>query len=228
MTFPRAFARYTHGAVNTMTLRLAGHAAFADLEHTGRKSGTVRHTPVRAFRAGSTVVVGLNFGRQSDWYQNIQAAGTCRMRLGGELLTLGRPELVPAEEGAQGMPWLFGFALRHVIHTAGCVRLPILDTSPAPATGVNPPSPARERRQAFCPTRPAVPRALRDHRPQVRNRPGRRDRVPSPSSGPVTRREQDSARAVAAGGHAGVRGVTRHVGIVWPGASDRRMEARDG
>jgi len=92
MTFPRALARYTRGAVNTMTLRLAGHAAFADLEHAGRKSGTVRHTPVRAFRAEDTVVVGLNFGRQCDWYQNIKAAGTCRMRLGGELLTLGRPE----------------------------------------------------------------------------------------------------------------------------------------
>ena len=89
MTFPRALARYTRGAVNTMTLRFAGHAAFADLEHVGRKSGTVRHTPVRAFRTGNTVIVGLNFGRQSDWYQNIKAAGTCRMRLGGEQLTLG-------------------------------------------------------------------------------------------------------------------------------------------
>jgi deazaflavin-dependent oxidoreductase (nitroreductase family) len=134
MTFPRALARYTRGAVNKMTLHLAGHAAFADLEHTGRKSGTVRHTPVRAFRAGDTVVVGLNFGRQSDWYQNIQTAGTCRMRLGGELLTLGTPELIPAEEGVEGLPRLFRFALRHVIHTADYVQLPILDTSRAPAT----------------------------------------------------------------------------------------------
>jgi len=52
MTFPWALARCTRGAVNTMTLHLAGHAAFADLEQTGRKSGIVRHTPVRAFRAG--------------------------------------------------------------------------------------------------------------------------------------------------------------------------------
>jgi deazaflavin-dependent oxidoreductase (nitroreductase family) len=133
MTFPRALARYTRGAVNTMTLHLAGHAAFADLEHTGRKSGTVRHTPVRAFRAGDTVVVGLNFGRQSDWYQNIKAAGTCRMRLDGGLLTLGTPELIPAAEGAEGMPWLFRFALRDVIRTADCVRLPILDSSRVPA-----------------------------------------------------------------------------------------------
>jgi deazaflavin-dependent oxidoreductase (nitroreductase family) len=132
MTFPRALARYTRGAVNKMTLHLAGHAALADLEHTGRKSGTVRYTPVRAFRAGDTVVVGLNFGRQSDWYQNIKAAGTCRMRLGGEQLTLGAPALVPAAQGVTDLPWLFRFALRHVVHTADCVQLPILRTSRTP------------------------------------------------------------------------------------------------
>jgi len=134
MTFPRALARYTRGAVNKMTLHLAGHAAFADLEHAGRKSGIVRHTPVRAFRAGDTVIIGLNFGRQSDWYQNIAAAGTCRIRLGGEQLTLGAPTLVPAGQATKNIPWLFGFALRHVARTTECVRLPILPSSPAPAT----------------------------------------------------------------------------------------------
>ena len=43
----------------------------------------MRHTPVRAFRSGDTVTIGLNFGRQSDWYQNIKAAGTCRIRMSG-------------------------------------------------------------------------------------------------------------------------------------------------
>jgi hypothetical protein len=56
------------------------------------------------------------------------------MRLAGELLTLGTPELIPAEEGVEGMPWVFRFALRRVIHTADCVRLPILDSSRARAT----------------------------------------------------------------------------------------------
>jgi deazaflavin-dependent oxidoreductase (nitroreductase family) len=135
MTFPRALARYTRGAVNTMTLHLAGHVAFADLEHAGRKSGIVRHTPVRAFRAGDTVIIGLNFGRQSDWYQNIKAAGTCQMRLGGEQLTLGAPALVPVGSVAKAMPWPFSFALRHVVHTAECVQLPILASSPASASG---------------------------------------------------------------------------------------------
>ena len=132
MPFPRALTRFTHGPVNRMTLHLAGHAAFADLEHVGRTSGTVRHTPVRAFRAGNTVVIGLNFGRRSDWYQNISAAGTCRMRLGREHLTLGAPVLVPAGR-CTDMPRLFRFALRHVAHTTECVRLPVLRT--ARATG---------------------------------------------------------------------------------------------
>jgi deazaflavin-dependent oxidoreductase (nitroreductase family) len=126
MTFPRAWTRFTRGAVNRMTLHLAGHAAFADLEHVGRKSGTVRHTPVRAFRTGDTVVIGLNFGRQSDWYRNIRAAGTCRLRLRGEHLTLGAPALVPVEQGVKGLPWPFRFALRHLVHTTECVQLPIL------------------------------------------------------------------------------------------------------
>jgi deazaflavin-dependent oxidoreductase (nitroreductase family) len=134
MTFPRALARYTRGAINRVTLRLAGHLAFADLEHVGRKSGTVRHTPVRAFRSGNTVIVGLNFGRQSDWYQNIKAAGTCRMRLDGEQFTLGAPALVPAAQGVKDLPWLFRFALRHVVHTAECVQLPILQASRTPVT----------------------------------------------------------------------------------------------
>lgn len=127
MTFPRALTRYTR-LVNNVAVHLAGHAAIADLEHVGRKSGVVRHTPVRAFRAGNTVLIGLNFGPRSDWYLNIKAAGTCRMRLGTEQLALGAPVLVPAGEAAKDMPWLFGFALRRVVHTAQCVRLPILDS----------------------------------------------------------------------------------------------------
>jgi deazaflavin-dependent oxidoreductase (nitroreductase family) len=110
-----------------MTLHLAGHAAFADLEHVGRRSGEVRHTPVRAFRTGDRVVVGLNFGRESDWFKNIKASGTCDMRLGNRQLRLGAPTLVPAEQGIRDVPWLFRFAFRHVVHTNEFVVLPVLD-----------------------------------------------------------------------------------------------------
>ncbi len=156
MTFPRALARYTRGAINNMTLHLAGHAAFADLEHAGRKSGIVRHTPVRAFRTGDTVLIGLNYGRQSDWYQNIRAAGTCRIRLGGEQLTLGASALVPAGQAARDIPRLFRFALRHVVHTAVCVQLPVLHSSPAP---VNRRWPSSRRAGTGDPRAPRQPAA---------------------------------------------------------------------
>ena len=103
-----------------MTLHLAGHAAVADLEHVGRRTGLVRHTPVRAFRVGGTVIIGLNFGRQSDWYKNIKTAGTCRLHLGREQLVLGAPVLVPAAQATRDIPGLFRFAFRHLIHTAEC------------------------------------------------------------------------------------------------------------
>lgn len=126
MPFPRALAHRTRGRINRTTLRFAGRLAFADLEHVGRRSGTVRHTPLRAFRTDDRVVIGINFGRESDWLKNIRAAGGCRMRLGDERLELGAPRIVPVEEGVRGMPWLFGVALKYVVRTAECVELPVL------------------------------------------------------------------------------------------------------
>jgi hypothetical protein len=116
MPFPRALSRYTRGRVNKVTLRFAGHAAFADLEHVGRRSGIVRHTPLRAFRGRDKVVIGVNFGRESDWLKNIR---------------LGAPRVVPVIEGVRDMPWMFGVALRYVIHTADCVELPVVSSTPA-------------------------------------------------------------------------------------------------
>ncbi|MCL6671465.1 nitroreductase family deazaflavin-dependent oxidoreductase [Streptomyces panaciradicis] len=132
--FPRLLSRRLRGGVNRATLHLAGHLAFADLEHVGRRTGTVRHTPLRAFRTGDTVVVGVNFGRESDWLRNIRAAGGGRMRLGGQWLRLGAPRIVPVAEGVRGMPWLFGAALRYVVRTKECVELPVLGEGSGPPT----------------------------------------------------------------------------------------------
>jgi deazaflavin-dependent oxidoreductase (nitroreductase family) len=130
MRFPRSLSRYTRGFAGAVALRLAGHLAFADLEHVGRKSGLARHTPVRAFRVHNNVVIGLNFGREVDWLKNIQAAGGCRVRLGGELLELGAPRVVSAAHGVQGTPWIFRFAVTYLVRTAECVELPITTSRP--------------------------------------------------------------------------------------------------
>lgn len=128
MPFPRILTRGVRGPVNRMMLHLAGHAAIADLEHIGRRSGRVHHTPVRAFRVDDTVVIGLNFGPRSDWFKNLTNAGSARMRLGQEYLDLGVPRIVPAEIGTREIPWLFRLGLRYVAHTKDCVVLPIVSS----------------------------------------------------------------------------------------------------
>jgi deazaflavin-dependent oxidoreductase (nitroreductase family) len=158
MTFPRALARL-HRRFSAFPLRLAGRGgALADLEHVGRVSGTVRHTPLRAFLVGDSVLVGANFGSESDWVKNIRAAGTCRMRLGDELLDLGEPRVLPVREGIRGMPWWFGLGLRFVVRTKECVELPVLNRTPAtepkgPARGTATGA-ARRRRRAAPPPGP--------------------------------------------------------------------------
>src|SRR6476469_6469721 len=104
MPFSRTLTRGLRGPMNRMMLHLAGHAAFADLEHVGRRSGRIHHTPVRAFRVEDTVVIGLNFGRRSDWFKNVTKAGSSRIRLGKEYIDLGAPRIVPAEIGTRGIP----------------------------------------------------------------------------------------------------------------------------
>jgi deazaflavin-dependent oxidoreductase (nitroreductase family) len=136
--FPRVLGRSLRGRGNAAALHLVGRAAFADLEHVGRRSGAVRHTPLRAFRVGDRVVIGLNFGRESDWLKNVQAAGSCRMRLGKELLELGMPRVVPVRQGIEGMPWLFGVALRYLVRTVDCVELPVLTSTPVERTSRRP------------------------------------------------------------------------------------------
>lgn len=74
-------------------------------------------------------MIGLNFGRESDWFKNIQAAGGCRMRLGNEQLKLGASRLVTLKAGSAGMPWYFGLALKYVIRTRDCVELPITSST---------------------------------------------------------------------------------------------------
>jgi deazaflavin-dependent oxidoreductase (nitroreductase family) len=132
MTFPR-FLTWIHTEyINKAGLHLVGHSAIADLEHVGRRTGRVHHTPVRAFRTRDTVVIGLNFGRESDWVRNIKTAQRCRMQLGDQVMELADPRIVPIEQGVKGMPTLFGFGLRYLVRTRDCLELSVLSSIPAP------------------------------------------------------------------------------------------------
>ena len=134
MTLPRTLAKTMSGAMTSRALRGAGQRGLVDLEHVGRRTGTIRHTALRGWRVGDEVVVGLNFGPTSDWYRNLVAAGRARMRVGDEVVELGPARLVDVATGTAGMPGWFAWGLRHVLRTRWCVRMPVLAARPIDET----------------------------------------------------------------------------------------------
>ena len=138
-----AFLRPMHHTVNPVALRVAGRAgSLVDLEHVGRRSGITRHTPVRAFRRGTTVAVGANFGAGSDWVKNVLAANGCSMTMSGRLLALTEPRLVPLPEAAWVFPAWFRLGLRHLVRTDRCLVLTVTSDRNA-KDGTHPPSSRR-------------------------------------------------------------------------------------
>jgi deazaflavin-dependent oxidoreductase (nitroreductase family) len=84
-TLPRALARFNKRITN----RIQGQWAwllppYAVIIHTGRKSGRTYRTPVVASVADQQLLIGIMYGKQSDWVRNLLAAGR------GEFVRRGR------------------------------------------------------------------------------------------------------------------------------------------
>lgn len=105
MPLPRAVARFNRRATNRVLGLLVPYLpTFAFVIHTGRKSGRQYRTPVNAFPRGNRYLIGLPYGRESDWVLNILGAGGCVLEVHGRRLRLTRPHLIPARAGLQTMP----------------------------------------------------------------------------------------------------------------------------
>ncbi|MHB8730574.1 MAG: nitroreductase family deazaflavin-dependent oxidoreductase [bacterium] len=105
MTLPRAVARFNRRATNRVLGLLVPYLpTFAFVIHAGRKTGRQYRTPVNVFSRAGVYLIGLPYGRESDWVLNILAAGGCIMEMQGRRFRLNRPRLVPARNGLQMMP----------------------------------------------------------------------------------------------------------------------------
>ena len=131
MPLPAAVARFNKVVTNRATHHLVGHGSFAELEHLGRRSGRTYRIPINAFRHGDVVTVALTYGPRTDWLRNVRTAGGARMRLRGELLTLGPPRELPTAVGMARMPAPARFVLP-LIGVDEFVELPVLDAVPLP------------------------------------------------------------------------------------------------
>jgi deazaflavin-dependent oxidoreductase (nitroreductase family) len=95
MPLPKRLARFNLVVTNRVLGPLARFLpGFAVVEHVGRRSGTVRHSPVNLFRHGDRYVIALTYGTDSQWVRNVLAAGEFTVETRGRRLHLSGPELV--------------------------------------------------------------------------------------------------------------------------------------
>lgn len=111
------------------------------LEHVGRKTGTVRLTPVHPVRTPEGFRIVAPIGVESQWVRNVLAAGHCRLQVEGVVHELDEPRLVVPSRiaglprvGARLMGWL-GFrylVLRQFGEHAGTLQEGEITAEPEP------------------------------------------------------------------------------------------------
>ena len=106
---PEWLRRFVTERYNPVMVRLGliggKRSAYGLLEHTGRRSGTVRRTPVLPHVVGSHMLIPLPYGRGVDWVQNVQAAGHCRVQLHEHVIELDEPQVQHPSEVEEVPDW---------------------------------------------------------------------------------------------------------------------------
>ena len=84
---------------NPLVLVLAGTRflpLYGVIEHRGRRSGRVFHTPVVVRPTSDGFIVPMPWGERTDWFRNVRAAGECVIRWKGRDYALVQPEVIDA------------------------------------------------------------------------------------------------------------------------------------
>jgi deazaflavin-dependent oxidoreductase (nitroreductase family) len=180
---PRAGAAWVNRVANPWQVRrggaVLGRGEIGLLEHVGRRTGTVRVTPVHPVRTNEGFRIIVPLGDESQWAQNVLAAGHCRLQVSGEVHELDEPrflrprfvETVPAVL-AGSLEWL-GFrylVLRSFTARAGTLESKPQVTDESAAVVAEPPEAF-----VFAPRPVPVPVPVPVRRERVRARRPRRE-----------------------------------------------------
>ena len=131
MALPRAVGRFNKVVTNKLLVHLAGRGPFVELEHVGRRTGRAYRVPLMAFRSGDRVTFALTYGPDTDWLRNVRAASGCRLRMRGEILTLGAPVDLTTRVGRSRTPAPVRVALR-LSRVEEFVEMRVLDAIAVP------------------------------------------------------------------------------------------------
>jgi deazaflavin-dependent oxidoreductase (nitroreductase family) len=99
---------------NKILIHIAGKkfGHFSILRHIGRKTGKEYSIPVIAEPSEIGFVIALTYGLKVDWYENLKAKGTCKLRWKEKEYSLHNPKLIEPEIGLKSFPVFIRFALR--------------------------------------------------------------------------------------------------------------------
>jgi hypothetical protein len=93
-TLPRGLARFNRVVTNPVQGVYAwALPPWAVLVHRGRRSGRLYRTPVVALKRARKLRVAILYGEESDWVQNLLAAGGGQVVRGGRTYELIDPHL---------------------------------------------------------------------------------------------------------------------------------------
>lgn len=81
MRLPNAVRHWNKRFLNRLTIQLAraSWGPFSIVHHVGRRSGRSYQTPIFAFPTAGGFAIALTYGSGVDWFQNVAAAGGCRI-----------------------------------------------------------------------------------------------------------------------------------------------------
>lgn len=91
MPMPRWWARMNRWLFNPRELKKGTRPVIV---HVGRTSGREYQTPLDAHRVEGGYLFVPVYGVESDWVRNVLAAGSARLRVGDEIVSLTAPRLV--------------------------------------------------------------------------------------------------------------------------------------
>ncbi len=95
MPLPKWLARLNKKTFNKLELKRGVRPV---LTHVGRSSGKTYQTPLDAHPIDNGYIFIINYGRGSDWVQNILAAGSAQLSVAGEVIELDSPRIVAKED----------------------------------------------------------------------------------------------------------------------------------
>ena len=92
---PRWVAAFNLKVTNRLTAPFVTWLpGFGVITHVGRKSGSLFRTPVNVFRIPGGFLIALTYGPNSQWVQNVLAAGSAKLETRRTNYRLSTPTLV--------------------------------------------------------------------------------------------------------------------------------------